>query len=443
VLREVARRLDCETVLALADVHENWSCEDEGFGDGRYGRRSRWRREYDDVVEDFNGSETPALVELLDSDIELRHWTGSGERLEAIVGAVDRDEVCYTMPSVELEPFASEHEGYMGNWGNTVDRWYHRAAVVLWPRPRTFVIRAKASPRWAIGELTTALKARDIENAREMATQLVPFWSRVAPGEERRDFLARTLAVAGGLESLTVAASLLEPFTLERLTPSAALRLVPLADGHGLEWCVAILESWTSEKRQGRGAPDTAWLTSLPHVCRALCHSGSARGLELARWLIAKQWARVVAHLMGLREQPNPKVAFEAVSRMSKPILGLIESSRISNNPELHTEMTRFLTSQETDYPIRGLIHLLRTAHETCPGTALPGLVWRRCTRIAPRRSRLAWGCRRATKATGPSPHQAGAIAACAGRWPGSWVRGSRCGLSGRSPRTSAPTFIR
>jgi hypothetical protein len=34
VLREVARRLDCESVLALADVHENWSCEDEGFGYG-------------------------------------------------------------------------------------------------------------------------------------------------------------------------------------------------------------------------------------------------------------------------------------------------------------------------------------------------------------------------------------------------------------------------
>ena len=243
--------------------------------------------------------------------------------------------------------------------------------------------RSSSSP-WAIGELTTALKARDIEKARGMATDLVPFWSRVAPGEERRDFLARTLAVAGGLESPAVAASLLEPFTLERLTPSAASRLVPLAGGYGLEWCVTILEPWTSEKRQGRGEPDTAWLTSLPNVCRALCDGGSAHGLELARWLVAKQWARVVAHLRGLREQPNPRVALEAVSRMSKPILGLFESSRISSNPELHVEMARFLTSPETDYPIRGLIHLLRTEHETRPRAALPGLrlatVYAHCT---------------------------------------------------------------
>jgi hypothetical protein len=29
-LRQVAERLDCEVFLALADVHETWSCEDEG-----------------------------------------------------------------------------------------------------------------------------------------------------------------------------------------------------------------------------------------------------------------------------------------------------------------------------------------------------------------------------------------------------------------------------
>lgn len=375
-LREVAQRLDCEIVLALADVHESWSCEDEGFGYGRYGRRGGWRRwEYDeDADEDANGSETPALLELLDSDIELRHWTGSGERLEAIAGAVDDDEVCYTKPSVELEPFASEHEGYMGNWGNTVDRWYHRAAVVLWPRARTFVIRAKAAPGWAIGELATALKSREIEKARGMASQLGPFWSRVALNETRGDFLARTLGVAGGLDNPELAASLLEPFTLQRLTPSAASRLLPLADRYGLEWCVSTLEGWTAEKRRAVGEPDAAWLTSLPSVCRALCDSASARGFELARWLVTNEWARAVVHVRQLCEQPNPQLALEALSRMSKPILGLLEGSRISNHPELHTETTRFLTSLETDYPIRGLVHLLRTAHETRPREALPGL---------------------------------------------------------------------
>ncbi len=41
-LRQVAERLDCACVLALADVHESWQCEDDwGGGYGRRGRRSR------------------------------------------------------------------------------------------------------------------------------------------------------------------------------------------------------------------------------------------------------------------------------------------------------------------------------------------------------------------------------------------------------------------
>lgn len=365
-LREVARHLDCEIFLSLADVHESWSCEDEGLWHGGHGRRAgrRWGDD-DEAEEEDNSSETPDLIELLDTEIELRHWIGSGERLEAIAGGVDHDEVCYTKASVELESFASEHEGYMGNWGNTVDRWYHRAAVVLWPRERTFVIRAKASPRWAIAEVKTALRAGDVERAREMARRLVPFWINVAHRDERHGFLERTLAVAGGLDSPELAASLLQPFTLERLTPSAAPRLVALRDRYGLEWCQAILGAWASGDRPDRGDHRAAWLASLPSLCRPLCAGGSAQGIELARWLVTEEWTRVVAQWKKLREDVQPRFAIEATSRMSRPILGLLESSLISNSPDLHGEMLRFLTSPETDYPIRSLIQLLRTAQET------------------------------------------------------------------------------
>lgn len=84
------------------------------------------------------------MIELCDSSIELRHWLDpSGKRRQAISGEILDDEVCFTKPSVELDPFQTEHEGYTGNAGNTMDRWYHRAAVMLWPRARTFAIRAK------------------------------------------------------------------------------------------------------------------------------------------------------------------------------------------------------------------------------------------------------------------------------------------------------------
>jgi hypothetical protein len=149
-LREVARQLDCEIFLALADVHETWSCEDEYSGYSDYGQR--YYGDGDEDADEIEGGESPGetadpeLTELIDSDVELRHWLGAGGRWEAVAARVDAAELCYTRPSVDLEPFESEHEGYTGNAGNTVEHWYHRAAVVVWPRERTFVIRAKASP---------------------------------------------------------------------------------------------------------------------------------------------------------------------------------------------------------------------------------------------------------------------------------------------------------
>lgn len=371
-LREAALRLDCEIGLALADVHETWSCEDDDLWYDRRRRRG-WYREHEEAGGDDDGAPEP--IELIDSDIELRHWVGSSARLEAITGVVDFDEVCYTKPSRDLQPFRSEHQGYMGNEGSTLDRWYHRAAVALWPRARTFVIRAKDAPGWAVGELTKTLAAGDVEQARTMAGQLAPFWTAVARREERGDFLRRTLRVADGLDDPVLAAALLQPFTVDRLTSGAASRLVALADRYGLEWCLRILETWTPERPFRSEARRLAWLSTLPELCAALRRDGSAHGRELSRWTVANEWTRLRSEVTGLREQTHPTFALDAACRMSKPILGLLEASRISDDPARPLEISRVLRSPETGYPLRGLVHLLRTAHENRSRRAASGLL--------------------------------------------------------------------
>ncbi|HVB81798.1 MAG TPA: hypothetical protein VNE82_17850 [Candidatus Binataceae bacterium] len=45
VLRQVARQLDCELFLALADVHETWACEDENDLGRSRAQGQRRRRE--------------------------------------------------------------------------------------------------------------------------------------------------------------------------------------------------------------------------------------------------------------------------------------------------------------------------------------------------------------------------------------------------------------
>ena len=74
--------------------------------------------------------------DLIESEVTLTHWRGAwSRRTEEVSAYVDGSEVCATTPTVRMTPTESEYEGYMGNYGNTIDRWYHRAAVIVWPAP--------------------------------------------------------------------------------------------------------------------------------------------------------------------------------------------------------------------------------------------------------------------------------------------------------------------
>jgi hypothetical protein len=129
LLRTAAGKAGCEAVLALADIKTTHGAfpADESYG---YRRRG-WHDDEDDgeYSSDTSDSEREYdIQELIDSDITLTHWTGpDGTRLEETSLSVDGDEACASTSTGDLKPFSSDYEGYMGNWGNTLDRWYHRA----------------------------------------------------------------------------------------------------------------------------------------------------------------------------------------------------------------------------------------------------------------------------------------------------------------------------
>lgn len=363
-LREVAARLDCDLALALADVHESWSCEDDYDG-GRGG----WGRRYSpDDDDDGPDDESYTLIELCDSSIELRHWIGpSGGRLEAISGYVSDDEVCSTTASADLEPFRSEHEGYSGNAGSTVDRWYHRAAIVLWPRARAFVIRAKASPPWAIRELARALAADGAAAACALAAQLPPFWSRVAEREHGHGFVDQLLRVAAKLDDPALAAALLAPIALERLTPRAVPRSVALLGRYELAWCWAVFERWAS-----RAAHEErwAWLAALPGLGDPLCAGGAADSVELTQRLVRSQWAAVGNELQSRRDRRPPSAAIHGLLAMTKAVVGVLATAAIARDQGLARTIVGALTAGR-GYPVGFAIDVLRTAHARHPRAVL------------------------------------------------------------------------
>ena len=172
LLRAAADRAWCQAVLALAEVKETWDArpsdsdpwDDYDYYDDGDEDEEEEDSDYDAPRDRASDHDNYQLNELIDDEITLGWWTGpDGTGGEPISLYVPDSEVCATTPSANLTPYQSEYEGYMGNYGNTLDRWYRRAAVVVWARDRAFAARAEAGSQEALSELHARLEAGDLD----------------------------------------------------------------------------------------------------------------------------------------------------------------------------------------------------------------------------------------------------------------------------------------
>lgn len=310
-VRAAAEQAGCETVLALADVKETW---DALPSDG-----DRW----DDY--DYDEDEDPddfQLNELIDDEITLGWWTSpDGTGGEPIALHVPDHEACATTPSVDLSPYQSEYEGYLGNYGNTLDRWYRRAAVVVWPRDRAFAARAEGGSQWALHELRDRIDAGDLEGARAAAESLTPFWTRIGA---QTGLLGAALHVAADLGVAGTAAMLLQPFRVETVTQEHASGLAAAAERYGQDWTRSVIDRWFGPGHHF-GTDLSEWIdNSLPGVCGALRTTGRP---EVARLLAAGAWRWLSDQLRLWTMTPHSEVRQPQLGKLSPPLVRLLEAA--------------------------------------------------------------------------------------------------------------------
>lgn len=361
-LRMAAERLDCEVFLAQADVHETWECGSDP--DEWYPSRGRsWRDSWDDFDDDDDPDDgggddvEPIPTDLIDSAIELRNWVASeSKRPEVISSAVRDEELCYTLPSADLSPFQSEYTGFMGNWGNTLERWYHRAAIVIWPRERTFVIRARASASWALSEVVRTLQRGNQEDARRKVESLLPFWSHTARATPE-PIIHDALRAAAGVGDPILASRLLSPLSLETIDPEAASLLEPLLRQFGLQWSEDVLSALPVEQ----GEAHRKWLAMLPRIGEELAEAGEA-GWSLARWLAVRQWEWIEGELRKADADPSPSGASAALSTLVPPLLHVLRTTLAIGAFDVQESIVRQLAATRTERRVDFLTTLLRAA---------------------------------------------------------------------------------
>ena len=182
VLFQAAKRAECVAHLALVTL---WKCNStEYVHDRPYSRRRR----YDDWDEGDGSGDVPYETgEIIDSSLTAEHWRDRAGR-KAGFGSIplDEDEIVAASPLDAGEPSEEEFEGYTGNAGMTVDRWYRRAAVTIWPREEHFAVLCEAGTAACIGGLEQMVRrlgrapAADLHARREaclaFAAAIVESW---------------------------------------------------------------------------------------------------------------------------------------------------------------------------------------------------------------------------------------------------------------------------
>lgn len=190
----------------------------------------------------------------------------------------------------------------MGNYGNTVDRWYRRAAIVLWPQERDFIARAEADLPAAIAELDARLNnGEDREQARADARELVGLL-----GNGSTSLLPSLLPVADALDEAELAHELLARLSGEGLTAECAAALAAASERYGDAWTRRIVESWFSVGGYHHGL--WGWVNgTLPSLAAALRRIGAD---SVVVHLCRRIWANLsVSITAGLVPGPQARAA--------------------------------------------------------------------------------------------------------------------------------------
>jgi hypothetical protein len=133
LIEAAAVEADCLVYLAQVSRHLMQYADDGSFERGysyRYDSRPRRALEIGETYEDeLHGTEWA------DVDGKKQPWGPI---------AFEQSSIVASEPIDQWQPTSEEYEGYTGNEGNTLDRWYHRSALVVWHREHHFDVVASS-----------------------------------------------------------------------------------------------------------------------------------------------------------------------------------------------------------------------------------------------------------------------------------------------------------
>ncbi len=102
---------------------------------------------------DRSGKKEYLIAGEIDGSIVIDHWRdGDGHSIDWEPLGCEPSQFVGLTDIEDWKPTREEYEGYTGNAGNTLDRWYHRAAIAIWLRSSHVQVLGQMGVPTLIGE---------------------------------------------------------------------------------------------------------------------------------------------------------------------------------------------------------------------------------------------------------------------------------------------------
>ena len=211
------------------------------------------------------------MDEVYDEKMSLDHWLDVHGQPQPF-GQIHLEEG-EVLGGSEGWSYEQEVHEATGNEGATLERWYRRAVVVIWPPDRFFSILAGEGQAAALPELermaAQAKKAVAQESCRRLAEQIIAGWEPrqvAAKGQPR--YTARMLSVLERVGTAELVGRFLQEVLRKGFDGSEGAALWRLCERFGWQRFAADLRSVVAE--QTPSASYSSEFTELPQIV-ALC----------------------------------------------------------------------------------------------------------------------------------------------------------------------------
>ncbi len=350
---EAARQANCNCYLTLLTREEKGDADYyEEIGETFYSRDTEWDEH---GRSDKRNVKPMPMNELYEHSTTVDGWIdASGRRASLGATNVQPHEIISTAAWDSLTPSREEVNGYLGNEGLTIDRWYHRAAMVVWPAGAELQLLCDQGLSIGLSELQKRIKLMGKSSAPkrealrdeacELASIIVERWALQKADAE--DLLKQDIfAELDKLDAAEIAAEYMSNVLTKHDHPCNAANLVEFGQRYGWEQLEIGLQEW--------------FKNSTPHTIfrdldfAIVFHEEMERAkapADIAETLVEVITAQVCGRIALSQEFTSHWRSTESPVKLSVRVFDLLIATRSASGL---AAWVAFLQQQEAHYPIR------------------------------------------------------------------------------------------